>query len=261
MKLIGVLEASQSTGLSIPVLRELAKNMNLDSCQTSKGQLRFEAKDLDELKSLFQNGKTLEKINSDLQKQIEEAKYLLKISKLFTQNKEREEAMLHILSLLFKKGHRELYIFRSLLDGKSFKEIGNSLELTSERVRQIFRKALREMKSFGNQESENKILRDSIIDLQIENKKLKYSLTIKKIKDGEKDHIEQSVLDFLEKPIRESSLSVRSQNVLLRNGIKTVYDLLRRKYEDLYMLKTLGVKTYNEILEFKLSFYENLQKQ
>ena len=59
---------------------------------------------------------------------------------------------------------------------------------------------------------------------------------------------------FLSKPIKELELSIRSENCLLRGGIKTVNDLLQYNRDELLKIRNLGRKSLDEIIE-KLNAY------
>ena len=58
---------------------------------------------------------------------------------------------------------------------------------------------------------------------------------------------EESKTEQFTHPIHELELSIRSENCLLRGGIQTVGDLLRKSREDLLKIRNLGRKSLTEI--------------
>ena len=54
---------------------------------------------------------------------------------------------------------------------------------------------------------------------------------------------------FMERPVRELELSIRSENCLLRGGIHTVGELLQRSRDDLLKIRNLGKISLTEIEE------------
>ena len=53
--------------------------------------------------------------------------------------------------------------------------------------------------------------------------------------------------EYSEHPIHELELSIRSENCLLRGGIQTIGDLLRKSRDDLLKIRNLGKKSLKEI--------------
>ena len=55
--------------------------------------------------------------------------------------------------------------------------------------------------------------------------------------------------DFMNRPVRELELSIRSENCLLRGGIHTIGDLLQKSRDDLLKIRNLGKISLKEIGE------------
>ena len=60
---------------------------------------------------------------------------------------------------------------------------------------------------------------------------------------------EEEVDPLLSRPIRDLELSVRSENCLLRAGIRTIGDLIQYTREDLLKIRNLGKISLKEIEE------------
>lgn len=61
-------------------------------------------------------------------------------------------------------------------------------------------------------------------------------------------HEEESVTKFLEMPIEEMDLSVRSYNCLKRADINTIEDLVKKSKSDMLKVRNLGLKSIDEVI-------------
>lgn len=144
-------------------------------------------------------------------------------------------------------------------DKRTLQEIGKSLGLTRERIRQIEVKALRKLKHPTRVwhlktitiEEHNKAL-ENIMRLEAENHRItnKYNKLVEDVKTGKaiSKLTKEEVTNIYNMPIEELGLSVRAYNCLWRVGIRDLGNLLELRLEELMRIRNLGVKTADEII-------------
>jgi hypothetical protein len=132
---------------------------------------------------------------------------------------------------------------------KSYDDISKEFGVTRERIRQILAKALRKMRNpakmsryIAVRKCEFDCLQQKYISLQMYAKKLEDSLNLS---GG-------NILDltaFLDTPIENLELSVRSYNCLTRHAkLETYSDLINYKLEDFLKIRNLGPRSFSEIM-------------
>jgi hypothetical protein len=157
------------------------------------------------------------------------------------------EELLHLLHL----DERSKRIFEMrFIDGLTLDEIGERLNLSGERVRQIFSKSLLRIRSRVEALSREFLLLESfkkdIILLEAENanlrKKIEYFKTI----------VPTTEIDILGMQIQSTTLSIRAKNCLKSAKVNTLKDLIRYSKSDILGFHNIGMKTVQEI-EFFIS--------
>lgn len=86
----------------------------------------------------------------------------------------------------------------------------------------------------------------NLIRILKEGKEVRITITIG-ISENKSEN-EKKRMEFLNHPIEELDLSARAEEVLKRNGIHLVRDILKYTPQELLKLKNLGRKSANEIL-------------
>lgn len=139
--------------------------------------------------------------------------------------------------------HRERMVLRShLLFGRSFEEIAFELDLTRERIRQIYTKALRLLKQQAHARltesvTNAKSYHEQNTELQMANEYLRGQL-------------ELGVVPRLLVMLRSTELPTRALNSLASAGIYTVGDLVKWSKVDLKRLRNMGHKSLFDIEKF-----------
>lgn len=139
------------------------------------------------------------------------------------------------------------------IDHKTYDEIGEEFKVTRERIRQILAKALRKL---SQPTRVNKFLAVRRCDYNMvvqENIQLKRELEALDGRYYTDDYAKDHIFAFLDTPIDELELSVRSWNCIHRSGsFKTYRDFQNYKIANFMKIRNLGRKSLNEILD-KLS--------
>ena len=124
----------------------------------------------------------------------------------------------------------------------SYKEIGEELGVTPERVRQIEYKAIRKLKHPSRLRKFEYVFSSNKKELDID-----YIKTM--ISDGVTFNFDEATLSAKRDiPIEEMNLSVRSFNCLKRAGINTSGDLFDKTEAELMKVQNLGKKSLREVL-------------
>ena len=132
---------------------------------------------------------------------------------------------------------REQIVVKKRADGETLNKISDDVNVTIERVRQIYNRSLRELKRFGFCNAV-KIGLKAIKDQEEQNEKA--------IIENHKGNIE--ILSQFDIALYE--LSTRSYNCLLRNGIKNLGDLYSAFSDGrIKTFRNLGAKTEEELLK------------
>lgn len=231
-----------------------------------------QAKDLASLKQ------ELETVNDNLRKTISERRAELN-------NYEDDASWLHflrsnkvnreLLTTIFRSlgehclSERELNIVCKVAEGCTNTEIGGAYNLSRERVRTIFEKAMRkirELTSYSTIIDENDFLRkkigiikDSYNELLKENERI--LATAGKEKDArEKLNItddEIAMAEELSSPVRELPLPQRLINCLIHGGFETLADIVVVEKTDFLKIKSLGKKSISQLDDYLFSMYLN----
>jgi hypothetical protein len=126
--------------------------------------------------------------------------------------------------------NRTLDVFGIGKNEMTFKEIGSSLGVTTERTRQIMLKSKRRINH----------------KLSIFNERIKEPQVV--IKYVEKEPKKNGNLPIVYKPVNAlGEMSVRTANCLLNEEIKTVEQLVRKKPNDLLKVPNFGRKSLREL--------------
>lgn len=155
---------------------------------------------------------------------------------------------------------------------KTLEMIGKEYNITKERVRQIIKKGLYKIKyhkelfemddveieKYRQQKKEeiDKIFALEQEKVKISISKMTYDIALAIVKNHDRENSNKLLNDH--ETIECLDLSVRSYNCLIRNGIKTIGDLSNLSKEDLMMMRNLGRKSMNEVLD-KLKEYCGVQ--
>lgn len=134
-------------------------------------------------------------------------------------------------------------------NGMTYEDVGRRFGVTRERIRQIELKAIRKLR---NPSLAKRYMMDTLekaseietkcVALKDENRKLKEQLRAlgaTTTEDGE----------YIPVDIEYMDLSVRSYNCLKRHGIRTVDDLKGMTLYDLMLIRNLGKKSRDEVIE------------
>jgi predicted DNA-binding protein YlxM (UPF0122 family) len=141
---------------------------------------------------------------------------------------------------------REAEFFRLYLtEDLTLEEIGKRYDLTRERVRQIYTSSLRKL--------ERNISVFFTIHQRLRNGLAERGMPVK----PDKIELKKLTTEFLQTPLANLGLNVRTLNVMNENKIFTLAELLRYNKSDLLRLKNFGKKSLTD-LEEMVRFY-NLQ--
>jgi predicted DNA-binding protein YlxM (UPF0122 family) len=146
-----------------------------------------------------------------------------------------------------------------LLDDKTFNEIGDRLQLTSARVKQIFEKGVRRMYHFLNT-IEEKILRYDELSEQYSKMEKDLADLKKQVAVADKNKAIWKALlsktrELLSTPIEDTTLSARIKNLCANGDVfgiipVTVADLVKLSPSKLKTFRNCGKKSIDEIEDF-----------
>jgi hypothetical protein len=148
-----------------------------------------------------------------------------------------------------------------LVDDKTFKEIGDKLQLTGARVRQIFEKGVRRMYYFivTIDEKVHKYpeLLEKCYKLEQEITDLRKGMTEVNKEEDVQPALSPEVQRLLRIRIEDTSLSVRIKNLCANGDIygnrpETIEDLIKLGPEKLKAFRNCGNKSIDEIRDFLL---------
>ena len=157
-------------------------------------------------------------------------------------------------------------MFMLYRDGMTLKEVGEELQKSGERIRQLREKALRMLRSphrtaymlMGEPEKEVYISRMRAEELK-EKAENDYTCRMMRKEIERLDRIiyaknkilkdEQEAIPIEEWDMLNIHLSVRGYNALKRSGVSTFGQLLALTYDDLLGIRNLGRKTAEDIME------------
>ena len=156
---------------------------------------------------------------------------------------------------------RELFVCKLLIKGQSLQGVAKTLDLPSERVRQIFHKAIRKVKdAFQKTVNEMAMLKD-------ENEKMKHRILIleKEVLSGQGMENVKSVLSqedtlcrnakrLLKTPINHLQLPLRINNVLDSAKVSTFSEIPLLSEDMLLHMKKCGRKTIYDLQAYLHKF-------
>ena len=129
---------------------------------------------------------------------------------------------------------------------KTFKEIGESLNRSYETVRINHNKALRKLRHPFRYKKMIGVSEFDFNDAEKTNRMLKKEINELKKKSEPKS--EPELVDEVPIDIEELNLSIRTFNCLKRSNINTIDDLVNMTHEDMYKIRNLGKRSYDEII-------------
>lgn len=145
---------------------------------------------------------------------------------------------------------REVCVMLMMLKGKSFDEAGHDLALTTERIRQIWYKALRKYAATRNalQAKDDEIARlQGVIDALKDRIDLLENGTDS---DNAKNKEFMHMVRLLQTNIRDCNFSVRVFNALKNEEVHTLLDLVQVRRSDLMRYRNFGNRSMREIDEY-----------
>lgn len=145
----------------------------------------------------------------------------------------------------------------------TLEKVGNRLNITRERVRQILNKALRKINARKNllTQSKEKLELISAEERERMIAEIRESMTIEVALEVLKN-ANYKKLKKADTPIEDLEFSVRTYNCLIRYGIENVKQLMKLSIEDLMKVRNLGKKSLREIVvkmrnDFGFEFEKN----
>lgn len=152
-----------------------------------------------------------------------------------------------IYDIMKKLSSRESYVIQEsfgLRDkrSKTLEEIGHELKITAERVRQIKEEALSKLYNLREGYKIFYFFTDLATDSEISD----YFRNI--IHDEEKSHVIHKTKNILDRSIDTLGLNKRALRCLKNSGIRIIRDLTEKTDEELLSIRTLGRKTFNDII-------------
>lgn len=285
---ISASEAAAITGVTTQTIRNLCKTGTLT--YKMRGNLFYPKREdveryAEEIAIVHQVSKDMEEYKSQYVKQEAELKaqmtqtleeYRMRMINMNMFPK-RMEAIVELLKAVldglrryvdfedFNLSPRELNVMWQMLQGKSRREIGMGLNLSHDRVRQIWQKALRKMVwakgTFERLQEENEHLKQTLFEKNKEIAILKGEAKADFIVTSETSRISR----ILAISVDDLDLSYRSRNCL-RHGhnVKNLRDVCRLHRSDLLRTRNFGKKSLTEINElldhYGLSFGMDVDK-
>ena len=146
---------------------------------------------------------------------------------------------------------------------KTLEKIGNELDITRERVRQIELRAIKKLKNQKEQFLQDENIYQLVRQQEYENivKQLTYEAALEVIKNYELTHKEQAEEikkeKYKDEDIENLDLSVRSYHALMRANLTTIGKVKDAIEDDtLFRVRNLGRKSYNEIKNRVADYYK-----
>ena len=156
---------------------------------------------------------------------------------------------------------KELFICRNLINGQSLNDVAQSVRLTSERVRQIFRDSIKKISdAFQETMTEMTALKDKNEELTFRNFALENEMrSAQRVENVEslmniEMNLGQKAKELLTTPIENLPLPVRAINTLRSAGISTFREIPLLTRERLLGTNKCGMKTYCDIRDFLAVF-------
>ena len=266
---ISTSEAANIAGVSVETIRQLCKAETLR--YQKRGQLYYPCKEdinryADSISKVHSIRKDIERYAARLEKDKEslllaheEMDARLKEINMFPLRIERMQELIYPLLRQYEENRveniseRELELLFMMFRGETFDEAGKKLQLTRERVRQIWIKILRKLVTARNL--------IELRDAEISSLKLTIQKLQGKLDDNRFDSTPQGIkdnIDLLLEPISALHFSTRTERGLYYANINTVWDLVQCRRNDLRAARSMGQKSIEEIeqwlAEHNLSF-------
>lgn len=136
----------------------------------------------------------------------------------------------------------QICLYKRHAENKTLKEIGKDLGVTQERIRQVLSKAYRKLK---NPQKVRLMLVSKIIE---ENNRLKQEILELKSIIKTREITEKPQNTNIVLSIEDMNLSGRCHNIMKRQGMKTVYDILKiTSYSRLEATRNMGKQAISEL--------------
>ncbi len=135
-----------------------------------------------------------------------------------------------------------------------YSDIGERYGVTRERIRQIVAKTTRKLQHFSRRTLLEVGIRENMASIEVKSYTRGYE-------DGYKDGKEKAKAEavgadaYLQTPIEELDLSVRTFNCLVRAGVRTVGDVVDMGKEKVMMIRNLGRRSYDELVNKLVNTY------
>lgn len=255
---ISVLEAAKIAGVSAETIRQLCK---ADTIRYQKrGQLYYPCKEdinryADSISKVHSIRRDIERYATQLGKDKEairlaqeETSAQLKELNMLPLRMERIQEIMYPLLRQYEEhriekiSERELELLFMMFRGESFTEAGKKLQLTRERVRQIWVKILRKLVNARNEielrDAEIERLKNTIQKLEERLDNNRYESAPQGMKDN---------IDLLLEPISTIHFSTRTERGLQFAKINTILDLVQCKRSFIKGARCIGQKSMDEI--------------
>lgn len=197
----------------------------------------------------------------------------------FSENKHLSSLFLEIIGIFEKKIEQRNYsILKDLVNGVPRSEVAKKNNLTQERIRQLYKKILEEVKAFLISDmQENEKLHKYIAQLKVQTQlyieeieRLRNVVKNESLKENTNQSIEvtQLVAELLSTPIENLQLPVRAINVLNALNVPTFGEIPKIDKGILLKTKNCGKKTIYDIekliekfgLKFGMTYSEIINK-
>lgn len=144
---------------------------------------------------------------------------------------------------------REKGIVLGILEGgKTFVEVGKDYDLTAERVRQIFNKAIRRLRyAFQQYVAEQDKLHKELERLRTENLSLRMIIKDANLDETKRHDFSTEQARILATPIKDLDMSIRAKNCLRAAELYTLSEVLQTPIRDILKLRNFGKKSVREI--------------
>lgn len=254
---ISVSEAAKIVGISNETMRQLCKAGTLRF--QKRGQLYYPCKEdvnryADSVSKVHSIRRDIERYKNQLEKQreelriaVEEKQKFIEDTKLFPHRVERIAEIVFALLQQYKDkqttelSEREIEILFKMYYGESFYDTGQQMQLTRERVRQVWLKIL---KKLGGAKNALEYKDETITELNLQIKQLQEE--IHNIKHPT-PNVDADLAKLLVMPISSLGFSNRTEVSLLDANIVHVLNLVKCRRRLLLMQRRIGNKTLLEV--------------
>lgn len=135
-----------------------------------------------------------------------------------------------------------------LVGGKTFVEVGKDYDLTAERVRQIYCKAIRRLRyAFQQYVAEQDKLHKELERVRTENLSLRMIIKDANLDETKRNDFSTEQARILTTPVKDLDISVRAKNSLLSAELYTLSEVLQIPIRDMLKFRNFGKKSLREI--------------